>query len=144
MATSASIGHTSTFLIGNDASPVVYTAVAEVYDITPPSDTMDVIDATHMTSPSFTREFIAGLIDPGEASFEMNFIPGVGGDLAIQALRGLREKKNLRIVFPNTIRWSFAGYLIGYEPAVPDDDKMTATVSFKVTGSYLVAGVAAS
>ncbi|MGF7161286.1 hypothetical protein FHS85_002921 [Rhodoligotrophos appendicifer] len=139
--TEVTIGYGSTFAIGDGGSPEVFTALAEVYDITPPSDTLDVIDATHMTSPNATREFILGLSDPGECSFEMNFIPGSDADAAIQAVKVARQRVNCRITFPNNVTWTFSGILTGYEPAVPTEDKMTATVTFKVTGSY-VAGVA--
>lgn len=135
--TEAMIGYGSKFAVGDGADPEVFTDIAEVYDITPPSDTMDVIDATHMQSPDATREFILGLRDPGECSFEMNFIPGGSGDTAIQEWRTARERRTCRITFPNSVTWTFSGLLTGYEPAAPTDDKMTATVTIKVTGSYV-------
>lgn len=140
-ATEAIIGYGSLFAISTDDG-TTFTDLAEVYDITPPSDSVDVIDATHMTSPNATREFIIGLNDPGECSFEMNFIPGSTADAAIQSVRTARERVSCRITFPNDVTWTFAGILTGYEPAAPTDDKMTATVTFKVTGSY-VTGTAA-
>jgi len=99
-----------------------------------------VIDATHMQSPNSTREFILGLNDPGECSFEMNFIPGSTADALLQQVKADREAVSCRITFPNTVTWTFTGLLTGYEPAVPTEDKMTATVTFKVTGSYVSAG----
>ncbi|WP_075216080.1 phage tail tube protein [Mongoliimonas terrestris] len=141
MATEAMIGHGSLFEISTD-NGTTWEPIAEVTDITPPSDNIDVIDATHMQSPGATREFILGLNDPGEASFEMNFIPGSDADDTIQAVRAARERVKCRITWPNDVTWTFDGILTGYEPAAPTDDKMTATVTFKVTGSY-VTGVAA-
>jgi hypothetical protein len=135
--TDASIGYLSEFRLGDGASPEVFTAVAEVFAITPPSDTVDVVDATHMQSPNRTREFIDGLIDPGETSFEMNFIPGGAGDDAIQAWKAAGGAKNCQIKYPNGVTWSFSGVLTGYEPDIPVDDRMTATVTIKVTGSYV-------
>lgn len=142
MATSASIGYGSKFALATAAAPTTFVDVAEVTDITPPSDKIDVIDATNMDSPNGTREFIIGLNDPGECSFEMNFIPGSAGDDQIQAIRDARLPVPCRITFPNDVTWSFTGILTGYEPAVPTEDKMMASVTFKVTGSY-VTGVAA-
>lgn len=139
--TQASIGYGSKFEISADGG-TTYTEVAEVFDITPPSDSVDVIDATHMQSPNGNREFILGLNDPGECSFEMNFVPGSDADLLIQATKNARERVTCRMTFPNGVTWTFSGLLTGYEPAVPTDDKMTATVTFKVTGSY-IAGEAA-
>lgn len=135
--TAALIGYGTSFAIGDGASPEVFTPLAEVVSITPPSDSLDIIDATHMESPDATREFIVGLRDPGECSIEMNFVPGSAADSAIQDFRDERERKTCRITFPNGVTWTFSGILTGYEPAVPLDDKMTATVSIKVTSSYL-------
>lgn len=136
-ATGARIGYGSKFYIESDDSPGVYTELAEVNHITPPSDKIDVIDATHMSSPNATREFILGLNDPGECSFDMNFIPGSAADDRIQEVREARAVVSCRIRFPNAVTWTFDGILTGYEPAVPTADKMTATVTFKVTGSYV-------
>lgn len=131
--TEASIGYGSLFDISRD-SEATWIPVGEVYDITPPNDTVDEIDATHMQSPNRTREFIPGLIDPGEASFEQNFIPGSASDVLIRELKGAGERVRCRITFPNGVTWKFSGWVSGYEPAVPTDDKMTATVTWRVTG----------
>lgn len=140
--TDARIGYGSVFEVSTDNGSN-WTAIAEVFNITPPSDTVDVVDATHMGSPNRTREFILGLQDPGEASFEMNFVPGSVSDLYIQARKAAGVKVKCRITFPNAVTWTFDGLLTGYAPANPNDDKMTATVTFKVTGSYVAAAAAA-
>lgn len=133
----AMIGYGAKFAIGDGASPETFDDLAEVISITPPSDTLDVVDVTHLQSPNRTREFLAGLRDPGECSFEMNFIPGSDADVAIQGVRDNGgEPVNCQITFPNNVTWTFAGILTGYDPAIPLEDKMTATVTFKVTGSY--------
>lgn len=144
-ASEAQIGYGATFAIGDGATPTeAFTALAEVIDITPPSDNMDVIEVTHLTSPNRTKEFVAGLNDPGECALTLNFLPGEADDVAIQALRGLTAPTNFRITFPAigggaAKTWTFGGFLVGYEPQVPINDRMTATVRIKVTGSYTVA-----
>lgn len=138
MPTAASIGHGSTFAVSTDGG-TTYVPLAEVINITPPSDTIDVIDATSMDSANATREFILGLNDPGECSLEMNFVPGSTADDKIQDIRDARAVVKCRITFPNAVTWTFDGILTAYEPDIPADDKMTATVTFKVTGSYVVA-----
>jgi predicted secreted protein len=142
METEASIGYGSFFHVSQD-NGATWIEIAEVFDITPPSDTVDVVDATHMQSPDRTREFITGLSDPGEASFEMNFVPGSASDAKIREIRSAGSRVKCRITFPNAVAWTFSGLVTGYEPAVPTDDKMTATVTFKVTGSYVSAPAAA-
>lgn len=138
----AMIGYSSLFHISRNAGST-WTEIAEVFDITPPSDTVDQVDVTHMNSPNRRREFISGLSDPGSASFEMNFIPGSASDLLIQEIRGTGEQVLCRITFPNSVTWQFTGQIESYEPAIPTEDKMTASVSFKVSGSTVAAAAAA-
>lgn len=140
--TNASIGYGSYFHISQDGGNE-WIEIAEVFDITPPSDTVDQIDVTHMQSPNRRREFIAGLSDPGSASFEMNFVPGSASDLKIQEIRASGEQVLCRITFPNSVTWTFTGQVESYEPAIPTEDKMTATVSFKVSGSTVAEAAAA-
>lgn len=135
----AKIGYGSRFLIESDDSPNWFVDLGEVFDITPPSATVDQIDVTHMQSPDRRREFIRGLIDGGECSFEMNYVPGSVGDLRLNEILDTpadeSAAKRCRIIYPNLIVHTFLGELTGYEPTVPTDDKMTATVTFKVTGA---------
>ena len=145
MTTEAQIGYGGSFAIQQtgDASPVV---VAEVTNITPPSDQVDILDATNMASPDATREFIIGLRDPGECTLEMNFVPGGAGDTKIQAVRTARVPVTCVVTFPaiapaDAVTWPFTGTLTGYEPDMPVDDKMTAAVTWKVTGSYVTGTV---
>lgn len=137
MATAARIGMGSTFQVSTDSGST-YTTIAEVTSITPPSDNIDIIDATSMDSTNYTREFIVGLNDPGTCSLEMNFIPGSAGDVKLIQIRDARVAVYCKITFPNAVVWTFQAILTGYEPQIPTDDKMSATVSFKVTGSYTV------
>ena len=51
---------------------------------------------------------------------------------------GTSRRRACRISFPNGVTWSFNAELTGYEPTVPVDDKMTATTTFKVSGSISV------
>src|SRR5690606_36383151 len=136
--TDASIGYGSEFRLGDGATPEVFTALAEVINITPPSDTVDIIDATHMQSPNGTRDYFEGLIDPAECSIGLSFVPGGAADDAIQTWKSTGGVKNCQIKFANGVPWTFSGLLTGYEPTVPVDDKMTATLTIKVTGSYVV------
>jgi predicted secreted protein len=141
-ASNALLGYGSVFEIVSDSSPDLYVALSEVKSITPPSADVDQVEVTHMQSPNRYREFISGLIDGGEASFEMNFIPGSTSDDRIFELLSLpvgqSRRRSCRISFPNGVTWTFDGEVTGYEPTVPFDDAMTATVTLKVTGGVTV------
>jgi Lambda phage tail tube protein, TTP len=100
---------------------------------------VDQVEVTHMQSPNLFREFISGLMDGGEVSFEMNFIPGGTSDDRLFELlnlgAGISRRRAMRISYPNGVTWSFTGEIVGYEPDVPFDDAMTATVTAKVSGA---------
>lgn len=133
----ALLGYGSRMLLESLDSPNQFYDLGEVFNITPPSATADQIDVTHMQSPDRRREFISGLIDGGECSFEMNYIPGSDADESLNAILDAdpdERRRTWRIIYPNSIVHTFDAELTGYEPSVPTDDKMTATVTLKVTG----------
>lgn len=135
MATSARIGHGTIFRMTNvAASPLALVDLGEITNITPPSETTDVIDATHMQSPGRFREFILGLSDGGDSTFDMNFVPGSASEDIIIAARASQLAVACQIQFPNAVTWDFDALVTGYEPDVPVDDKMTVAVTLKVTG----------
>jgi len=135
----AMLGYGSTFSIATSAdSPTEYVSLGEIFSITPPSATVDMVDVTHMQSVNRTREFISGLIDAGECSLEINYIPGSLGDLELREILalavGVTRRRQALIRYPNGVTTTFMTELMSYEKSVPLDDKMTATVTFKVTG----------
>jgi hypothetical protein len=135
----AMLGYGSHFQIESQESPTVFVDLGEVINITPPSSTVDQVDVTHMQSPGRRREFIDGLIDPGECSFDMNYIPGSDSDTLLLAILdtpvGESRRRTCRIIYPNSVIDEFSANLMNYEPNLPTDDKATATVTFRVTGT---------
>lgn len=137
--TNALLGYGSRFLVlDTTVSPAVETQLGEVINISPPTKDLDLIDATHMQSPGSTREYILGLIDPGEAAVEMNFVPGDATDDLLIAIEAARTAFQCRIVFPNLVTWTFLALLQGREFSLTVDDKITHTANWKVTGTVEV------
>lgn len=133
--TEAMIGYGSKFLLEDDSSPPELVELAEVVNITPPNMQTAQVDATHMQSPNRMMEFIAGLTDPGSASFVMNFVPSSDSDARILAWRASGLRKQCQIIFPNAVTWTFNANCEGYQPEAAVADVMRATVTVKVTGS---------
>lgn len=137
MSTSARIGYGTLFASGNGASPEVFTTLGEVTNNTPPGWSRDTVDASHEQSPGAHREFIAGLADGGEVSLDLNFVPGGAAAASLEAEKALTGSSaliNRRITFPDGSYQSFAAILTGVELDSPLDDKMSASVTFKVSG----------
>lgn len=134
----ASIGYGSKYEIFNSLdTPPAYVEVAEVFNITPPSFEADRVEVTHMQSPDRTREYVPGLITPGTASFEMNFVPGSASDQMIRALQIAGTVSSHRITFPNGVTFTYQASIQTYEPDDPTDDRMTATVNINVSGNIV-------
>lgn len=136
--TAAKIGYGSTYEIW-DASLVTpaFVEVAEVINITPGEATADRIDATHMQSPNRRREYISGLIDNGEASFEINWVAGSATDLLLRRLFTSGETVEHRITFAGPaprVTVTFDASLTGFSKVIPIDDRMTATITVAVSG----------
>lgn len=137
MTTKAAIGYGSRFELETSPGSNVYVEVAECDDLTPPGAKVDMIEATNFDSPNAYKEFIAGMIDPGELKLSLNFVPGSASESAILAAQAARVAYGGRITFPAGQVWTFNVLILTYEPAVPTDKKMTATVTGKVSGSIL-------
>lgn len=136
--TEADIGYGTIFKVGNGGSPTeTFTDFgAEVTSITPPGYSRDALDATHMSSPDRFREYIAGLMDAGEVSMDLNYIPDTADAFVAAVIAG---KQNYQVVFVDEsaaaiLTFTFAAICTAYQPTAPVDGKMTATATFKVSG----------
>ncbi|MDE3797596.1 phage tail protein [Sinorhizobium meliloti] len=134
--TDAKIGYGTIYEVWDATpSPAGFVEIAEVFSVTPGAATADRIDATHMQSPGRRREYIAGLIDSGEASFEINWVPGSASDLLLRELFESGAVVEHRITFPGAARVTYEASIIGFEKSVPVDDRMTATITVAVSGA---------
>lgn len=136
MTTNAKIGHGATFEMNTGSG---FSTIGEVTNITPPALSKDAIDATHTESPQKYREFISGLRDAGEVSIELNFVPGSASDILIRQAYELDTAVACRITLPAVLSsptemLTFDAIVTGYEPEAPVEDKMTATLTLKVSG----------
>lgn len=132
MTTSAAIGYGSHFDILTSTGPDVWTKIGEQMNIKPPAVKADTHDATHSASPGGYREFIPGLVDGGEVSFDVNYVPGDA--TIVTAMTYLRSVITARVVLPNGYIWNFSGILTEFAPDAPLDGKMVMSVSVKVSG----------
>lgn len=122
------------FKRGNGASPEVFTAIAEVNNITGPNKSRGTIDVTSLDSTGGYREFIASFRDPGEVQLNMNFTLAGFNDMNDDFESD--SSVNYQIVLPDTgnTTLEFAAFVTALGMAVPMDDKVTMTVTLKVTG----------
>ena len=137
MATSvATAGYGCLFKIGDGAGSEVFATIAEVTSIDGPGLSMDTIEVTHMESPNAAREYIAGLKDGGEISLELNLLPDDTNQTALRTCWMNRTLRNFKVSWTDTTPavWSFAGFVTSYQPSAAVDDKLSCSVTIKLTG----------
>ena len=119
---------------GDGADPEVFTAIGDPTGISGPGLSRETIDVTSHGSPDQWMEFVGGLKDGGEVSVDINLQPGVHGPLADDF--DDTEPRNYQIVFPDPdeTTWNFKAIMTGFEWDAPYDDKLSASLTFKVTG----------
>jgi hypothetical protein len=127
-ASSVKIGYNTDFAIYNGST---YTDVAEVTSITWPGYQRDAVEATHLNSDDQFREYVPGLMDAGEVTLELNFVPS-SSDVIIAALTA-STLGQFKITAPGGVNVVFKGIVTSYQAQSPLDDRMTASVTIKVT-----------
>jgi len=127
---------------GTDAE---FQDVGEVTDLTAWDASRDTVEVTSHRSPDFSVENIAGLIDWGSASFELNFVPRDAADpeTALGAL--LDDFKSAgnstwRIIFPedggdDVVGIEFLASLTSYQATAPVKDVMKGSFELKISGA---------
>lgn len=116
----------------------VFTALAEVTEMTLPETSRDAVDYTHFGTSDLHREFKPGWSDAGEASVTYNLVPGLFDDSVIATHFASRTVETWRIQFPNGAKLDFKGFATRHGRAVPLDDKMTGSATWKVSGKPLL------
>lgn len=120
-----------------NTTAAVFSTIAEVGDIEGPNDSVDTIEVTNHSSSGAMKEFIAGLIDPGEVSFPINWIPS---DATHDETTGLESVKNARalrhyqITFPDSTKCEFSALCTKFARKAPVSGKMSADITLKISG----------
>jgi hypothetical protein len=106
--------------------------LAEIIDVTPPAVSREAIDTSHTATTNGKMTFMpSDLIDGGELQVEIHFVPSEVPPISSAA-------ETVTITFGSGTTWAFSGFLTNYEPAAPIDDRMTATVTIKVSGAITI------
>ena len=139
MAGKAALGMVVSF--GTATGTATAATLANVTNISGLGGDVEEIDVTSHDSSGAYREFVASFLDAGEVTFDVNFDPNqtthratTGG---ILYLRDQRLVVPWKLTFPGSPTHSatFQGFVKGAPFDAPFDDKLSATVTVRVTGS---------
>jgi hypothetical protein len=132
--TTAIIGYGTTVEVQEPGSPGVWFELGEVTNVTPPNQQTDQHEASHMQSPGRKKEFVAGLTDPGEASYSHPPPPPPPTDEFVIEWRASGETRPMRLTYPNNRRETFDAFVTGWTPTLETNAVAGATLTVKVTG----------
>lgn len=118
-------------------TPGTYADIAQVVSIGGPTLTRETIDSTHQASTGRWREFIAGLQDAGEITVELLFDPDNTGHIDLRSDLAVDALHKYRISFPDATPTTVTvdALVTRFEPRAPLDEKLTATVTLKISGA---------
>ncbi len=136
------------FQIGSQGSPQVFNTIANVGDISGPTMDGNVVDVTSHSTGSPWREKIVTLLNPGEASIPLFFIPSSAGTITpgqqfghdgtngLLAVFTGRLLSSYKIVFPDSAAtsWYFSGYITKFNIDSKVADVLHAMCTFTFTG----------
>jgi hypothetical protein len=128
MPSAAVLGYNVDFSIYNGSS---YVQLAEVTNVTWPGYKRDAVEVTYMDSASSFREYIAGLIDAGEVTVELNWVPSASDPVLAAMTAGTGQFKIQYNNGPNVV---FKGIVTSWATQSPLGEKLSGTATFKVTG----------
>lgn len=118
---------------GTTIGVVGFGEIHEVRTAAPPQSTADEVDVTHFWSPKRTKEFIQGMVDSGEFTFEVNWRPDVYPDH-----RRLREdsqsgmKRTYTIALPGDMEIiSVPGFVKTLAPTLAPSDAVVMAVTIR-------------
>lgn len=109
--------------------------VAELKDITPPDYSVEDLEVTQQASTSGYREYIPGLVDGGEVTYDVNWVPVNATQQFVMAKVGAAAIA-WRIVYPTVVdyRWAFNAYVKGVNSKAPLNGAAEGTLTLKISG----------
>lgn len=133
--TDALTGYGSEFWLDDGSGTLV--EIGELIALEPGSEEWGTAEATHFKSPNRRREYIKTLIESGQGSFQVNWLPGSATDTLISAAHNDESSRDFKIVVPSTTgTWEIEGEVnvLSRTPTIPLDDRMTCNVVLQFTG----------
>lgn len=141
--TDARLGWGAELQLGATSSVASLVELGEVRSFNPPSEEADEHEVTHLKSPDRRKEFIQGLIDSGEATATLNYVPGSATDILLSDARDTGTTRAVRFILPDATgtgaaAWQIttSGFVKRYSPdEVSANSPITASVTIRLTGA---------
>lgn len=120
-----------------ELTPTFFTAVADVTSIDLLDVDVDTIDVSSHDSTAQWREFIAGMKDAGELSMDINYDPALHAAIFTE-VGGNPKAHRFTLTDAGAATVACDALVTGFKAQAPFDDKLSATVTIKVTGPVTI------
>ena len=132
-ATQSLIGHGTQLQRGGLLEADPFTNLHEVVGFESPDEVADEHEASHFESPGRYKEFIAGMIDAGEATITIGWRPDLYPDqVSLKADKADGLLRYYRIILPGAMETiTFRGFVKGLKRNIVPNGPMTADITFR-------------
>lgn len=136
MNTQATSAYGSQVLIGNGASPEVFTPIAEVRDISGPAETADTVEVTpHGTAPGpGYKERIGTLLDLGQVTFDVNWIGNDTSHTRLVTVLRSGLPASFQVLDPDGAGVQFAAFVTNIGRTLPVAGARVRSITLQPTG----------
>lgn len=121
-----------------------YRTVANIRAIKGPGLSLDIVDVTTHDSTGAWEENLATILRTGEVTIDLVYDPsavtikyvnGLLGKMVAKTLEGFKILFNDDTVEGSRSTWSFNAWITGFEPDMPVDGALTASMKLKISGA---------
>jgi hypothetical protein len=112
-----------------------FVELGSIRDINPPEDQVDQIDVTVMKSPDRRKQFMSGLTEGGEGTFDLLWRPGGTTAQFAQAWQLAGENWDVRIEYPNGSAEEWPAAYRGFRRTAPIGQVLTGSLTVKMAGA---------
>jgi hypothetical protein len=112
--------------------------IGELTDFNGPGGSASEIDVTHLGSSA--REFVMGLKDSGTVTAELQFKPGDVGQVFLRKRQEVLSVPTTFLLYlsdTSNTQLTFDAYVQGFSISGAVDDKVTASVTLRITGEVI-------
>jgi hypothetical protein len=110
--------------------------IGELQDVKPWAWSRKAIETTPHNR--LQESFVVGILRKSEMTLTLGYLPGGSAGTNHDKLEDsiLAGRLDIfKVVFPNNVPWVASGYVINLGPTTPVDDKLTADVTIRPTGT---------
>ena len=126
------------------ASSPTFTDSANVMDIKGPGMSTAEIDVTAHDSADGFKEYLGGLSDGGQVTFDLSWDPSEATHAAMLAVFYAKSTVDWMLTLSDTSLFDFSGFISGWDPSNPVEGKITASVTIRTSGKPAFTAVGSS